>query len=203
MAEGGLPRACRASRRRIYPERYCEDIIARRMLFGTAILSRWRLEPRDIALTRSIVTVALRRSYHRAALAGLLEKACRGRPPPRMDLDCGGGSDFFSSAESRAVDLAVRATRSSEKRALRFSHQWVLRNLIRPRKNLLESDPLITTPAWLRRLAQNLWRAKRTDRKRHREDDTRSHGLSDPLIGRAAWCDRMPTVRCGFRLICQ
>ena len=43
---------------------------------GTAILSRLGgLEPRDIALTRSIVTVALRRlGTIRAALDGLLEK---------------------------------------------------------------------------------------------------------------------------------
>jgi len=139
------------------------------MLFGTAILSRLGgLEPRDIALTRSIVTVALRRlGTIRAALAGLLEK---GLPRQAAHLEwtliaAAAQILFLEVPDHAAVDLAVRATRLEAKNAPYASLiNGVLRNLIRAReKILLESDPLDhDTPAWL----AARWRKTYARRKR-------------------------------------
>jgi 16S rRNA (cytosine967-C5)-methyltransferase len=123
---------------------------------GTAILSRLGgLEPRDIALTRSIVTAALRRlGTIRAAVAGLLES---GLPRQAAHLEwtliaASAQILFLDVPDHAAVDLAVRMTRLEAKNAPYASLvNGVLRSLIRAReKILLESDPLDhDTPAWL------------------------------------------------------
>ena len=164
---------------------------------GTAILSRLGgLEPRDIALTRSIVTVALRRlGTIRAALAGLLEK---GLPRQAAHLEwtliaAAAQILFLEVPDHAAVDLAVRATRLEAKNAPYASLiNGVLRNLIRAReKILLESDPLDhDTPAWL----AARWRKTYGEAEAHaiasahREEPTLDLTvLSDPLI----WAERL------------
>ena len=137
------------------------DIVARyhpldECFSGTAILSRLGgLEPRDIALTRSIVTVALRRlGTIRAALAALMEK---GLPRQAAHLEwtliaAAAQILFLDVPDHASVDLAVRATRLEAKNAPYAALvNGVLRNLIaRREKILLESDPLDhDTPAWL------------------------------------------------------
>ena len=164
---------------------------------GTAILSRLGgLEPRDIALTRSIVTVALRRlGTIRAALAGLLEK---GLPRQATHLEwtliaAAAQILFLDVPDHAAVDLAVRATRLEAKNAPYASLiNGVLRNLIRAReKILLESDPLDhDTPPWL----AARWRKTYGEAEAHaiasahREEPTLDLTvLSDPLI----WAERL------------
>ncbi len=164
---------------------------------GTAILSRLGgLEPRDIALTRSIVTVALRRlGTIRAALAGLLEK---GLPRQATHLEwpliVGAAQILFLEVpDHAAVDLAVRATRHEARNAPYASLiNGVLRNIIRSReKILLESDPLDhDTPAWLAaRWCKTYGEAEaRAIASAHREEPTLDLTvLSDPLI----WAERL------------
>jgi len=121
-----------------------------------AILSRLGgLEPRDIAFTRSIVTVALRYlGTIRFALAGLLDK---GLPRQAAHLEwtlVAGAAQilFLDVPDHAAVDLAVRAAKTDARTAPFGSLvNGVLRNLIRGRDEILEtSDPLEhDTPAWL------------------------------------------------------
>src|SRR5207237_3439616 len=109
---------------------------------GTAILSRLGgLEPRDIALTRSIVTVALRRlGTIRAALDGLLEK---GLPRQAASLEwmliaASAQILFLDVPDHAAIDLAVRMTRLEAKNAPYASLvNGVLRNLTRAREKIL------------------------------------------------------------------
>ncbi|MGH6841606.1 MAG: RsmB/NOP family class I SAM-dependent RNA methyltransferase, partial [Methylocella sp.] len=137
------------------------DIIARchpldECFSGTAILSRiGGLDVRDIALARSIVTVALRRlGTIQAALAGLLEK---GLPRQAAHLEwsliaAAAQILFLDVPDHAAVDLAVRMSRLEAKGAPFASLvNGVLRNLIRAREKILrESDPLNhDTPEWL------------------------------------------------------
>ncbi|ACB95692.1 RsmB/NOP family class I SAM-dependent RNA methyltransferase [Beijerinckia indica] len=113
------------------------------------------LEPRDKALARSIVTVALRRlGTIRAALTGLL---AQGLPRQAPDLEwillvAGAQILFLDVPDHAAVDLAVRATRLDPK-STPFAPlvNAVLRNLARGREKILaESDALaMDTPAWL------------------------------------------------------
>jgi len=178
------------------------DIVARyhpldECFSGTAILSRLAgLEPRDIALTRSIVTVALRRlGTIRAALAGLLEK---GIPRQAAQLEwtliaAAAQLLFLEVPDHAAVDLAVRATRLEAKGAPYASLvNGALRNLIRAREKILqESDPLDhDTPAWL----AARWRktygedGARAIAAAHREEPTLDLTvLSEPLL----WAERL------------
>jgi 16S rRNA (cytosine967-C5)-methyltransferase len=178
------------------------DIVARchpldECFSGTAILSRLGgLEPRDIALTRSIVTVALRRlGTIRAALDGLLEK---GLPRQAAHLEwtlivASAQILFLDVPDHAAVDLAVRMTRLEAKNAPYASLvNGVLRNLIRTReKILLESDPLDhDTPAWL----AERWRktygeaGARAIATAHRQEPVLDLTvLSDPSI----WAERL------------
>jgi len=178
------------------------DIVARchpldECFSGTAILSRLGgLEPRDIALTRSIVTVALRRlGTIRAALAGLLEK---GLPRQAAHLEwtliaASAQILFLDVPDHAAVDIAVHMTRLEAKNAPYASLvNGVLRNLIRAReKILLTSDPLDhDTPAWL----AERWRKTYGEAgahaiaSAHREEPTLDLTvLSDPLI----WAERL------------
>ena len=169
---------------------------------GTAILSRLGgLEPRDIALTRSIVTVALRRlGTIRAALAGLLEK---GLPRQATHLEwtlIAAAAQILLSRGARSRRRRSRCPRDpprGEKRALCFSHQWRLaQSDSRPRKNTSGKRPAGARHARMAcgALAQNLWRgASARDRKRpSRGADTRSHGSVGPFdLGGAAWCDHI------------
>ncbi|MGH6794700.1 MAG: transcription antitermination factor NusB, partial [Methylocella sp.] len=178
------------------------DIVARchsldECFSGTTILSRLGgLQPRDIALTRSIVTVALRRlGTIRAALDELLEK---GLPRQAAQLEwtlivASAQILFLDVPDHAAVDLAVRMTRLEAKGGPYASLvNGVLRNLIRAReKILLQSDPLNhDTPAWL---AEH-WRktygeaGAQAIARAHREEPALDLTvLSDPLI----WAERL------------
>jgi 16S rRNA (cytosine967-C5)-methyltransferase len=113
------------------------------------------LDARDVALARSIVTVALRRlGTIRAALAELLEK---GLPRPVAHLEwtlivASAQILFLDVPDHAAVDLAVRMTRLESKNAPYAALvNGVLRNLARDRERILaQSDPLDhDTPPWL------------------------------------------------------
>lgn len=113
------------------------------------------LEPRDVALARSIVTVGLRRlGTIRAALAELLDK---GLPRQVAHLEwsliaAAAQILFLDIPDHAAVDLAVRAARLEAKTApFAGLVNAVLRNLARGRDKILaESDPLDhDTPQWL------------------------------------------------------
>ena len=113
------------------------------------------LDARDVALARSIVTVALRRlGAIRAALGELLDKGLP-RQLPALEWTLIGAAAqvlFLDAADHAAVDLAVRATRLEAKSApFAGVVNGVLRNLIRQREAILaNSDPLDQdTPAWL------------------------------------------------------
>lgn len=176
------------------------DIVARchpldECFSGTAILSRLGgLEPRDIALTRSIVTIALRRlGTIRAALAALLEK---GLPRQAAHLEwtllaASAQILFLDVPDHAAVDLAVRMTRLEAKNYASLVN-GVLRNLIRAREKILrESDPLDhDTPAWLAERWRNTYGAAGAHAiaSAHREEPTLDLTvLSDPLI----WAERL------------
>ncbi len=149
------------------------------------------LDPRDVALTRSIATSALRRlGTIRAALTQLLEK-----DPPRQASQLewiltGAAAQilFLEVPDHAAVDLAVRAARLETKTAPYASLvNGVLRNLIRAREKILaESDPLEhDTPAWLAtRWRQNYGEAgARAIAAAHREEPTLDLTvLSEPLV---------------------
>lgn len=113
------------------------------------------LDARDIALARSIVTVALRRlGTIRAALAELLDK---GLPRQVAHLEwtliaAAAQILFLEAPDHAAVDLAVRATRLEAKNAPYAGLvNAVLRNLARGREKFVAaSDPLDhDTPPWL------------------------------------------------------
>lgn len=113
------------------------------------------LDPRDQALTRSIVTAALRRlGTIRRALTSLLEK---GLPRQAAHLEwtliaAAAQILFLDVPDHAAVDLAVRSVRLEAKNAAFAALiNAVLRNLIRQRETILaNSDPLDDdTPAWL------------------------------------------------------
>ncbi len=113
------------------------------------------LDPRDVALARSIVTVALRRlGTIRAALGELLDK---GLPRQVAYLEwtliaAAAQVLFLDVPDHAAVDLAVRATRLEAKTApFAGVINGVLRNLARGRDEILAaSDPLdLDTPVWL------------------------------------------------------
>ena len=113
------------------------------------------LDDRDIALTRSIVTVALRRlGSLRHMLAALMEG---GVPRQAVGLDgillvAAAQICFLDVPDHAAVDLAVRSVQL-DKRAAPFAPlvNGVLRNLARRRDELLATcDPLAhDTPQWL------------------------------------------------------
>ncbi|HLH11741.1 MAG TPA: RsmB/NOP family class I SAM-dependent RNA methyltransferase [Methylovirgula sp.] len=114
------------------------------------------LAPRDIALTRSIVTAALRRlGTIRNALAALLAAG-----PPRaaaMQVEscltiAAAQILFLDVPDHAAVDLAVRMIRLDQK-AVPYASlvNGVLRNLIRRREEFLAAGSALDqdTPAWL------------------------------------------------------
>ena len=125
--------------------------------FGaTAVPNRLAgLDERDVALTRSIVTVALRRlGSIRHMLAALMEG---GVPRQAIGLDwilvaAAAQICFLDVPDHAAVDLAVRSVHL-DKRAAPFAPMvnGVLRNLARRRDELLAAcDPLDQdTPSWL------------------------------------------------------
>ncbi len=113
------------------------------------------LEPRDVALTRSIATVALRRlGLIRRALATLLEKGLP-RPAARLEwvlVAAAAQILFLDSADHAAVDLAVRATRLEPKLAgFAGVINGVLRNLARQREEFLAlaENGEFDAPPWL------------------------------------------------------
>lgn len=178
------------------------DVIERRhsldeCFSAPAALSRLSgLEPRDVALTRSIVTAALRRlGTIRFALARLLTK---GLPRQAANLEwiliaAAAQILFLNIPDHAAVDLAVRATRLAAKTAPFASLvNALLRNLIRARETILaDSDPLEhDTPAWL----AARWRktygeaATRAIANAHRLEPTLDLTvLADPLV----WAQRL------------
>jgi 16S rRNA (cytosine967-C5)-methyltransferase len=113
------------------------------------------LEARDVALARSIVTVALRRrGTIRNALAGLMESALP-RQVAHLEWTLAVAAAqilFLDVPDHASVDLAVRAARLDPK-AVPFAAllNAVLRNLVRTRDQVLTtSDPLDDdTPPWL------------------------------------------------------
>jgi 16S rRNA (cytosine967-C5)-methyltransferase len=114
------------------------------------------LAPRDVALTRSIVTVALRRlGTIRQALAALLDSGLP-RPVATQIESCltiaAAQILFLDVPDHAAVDLAVRMMRLDPKTVPYASLvNGVLRNLVRGRDAILAgSAPLDQdTPAWL------------------------------------------------------
>ncbi|WPP03101.1 transcription antitermination factor NusB [Methylocella tundrae] len=113
------------------------------------------LDARDVALARSIVTVALRRlGTIRAALGELLDKALP-RQVSYLEwtlIAAAAQILFLDVPDHAAVDLAVRATRLETKSApFAGVVNGVLRNLARGRDQILaKSDPLEDdTPPWL------------------------------------------------------
>ncbi len=113
------------------------------------------LDARDVALARSIVTVALRRlGTIRSALSELLEK---GLPRQIAHLEwaliaAAAQILFLDVPDHAAVDLAVRMARLESKTAPYAALvNGVLRNLARERERILaQSDPLDhDTPPWL------------------------------------------------------
>lgn len=113
------------------------------------------LDPRDVGLTRSIATVALRRlGVIRHALSELLEKGLP-RQAGRIEYTLIAAAAqilFLEAADHAAVDLAVRATRL-EPRTGGFAGMvnGVLRNLLRRREEFLQlaASGDYDTPAWL------------------------------------------------------
>ncbi|PNG27042.1 RsmB/NOP family class I SAM-dependent RNA methyltransferase [Methylocella silvestris] len=121
-----------------------------------AIPSRLQgLDPRDVALTRSIVTAALRRlGTIRKTLGEFLDKGLP-RPVAHLEWTLIAASAqilFLDVPDHAAVDLAVRATRLETKSApFAGVINAVLRNIARSRDKILEdSDPFDhDTPPWL------------------------------------------------------
>jgi 16S rRNA (cytosine967-C5)-methyltransferase len=113
------------------------------------------LDPRDVGLTRSIATVALRRlGVIRHALGELLEKGLP-RQAGRVEYTLIAGAAqllFLDAADHAAVDLAVRATKLEPKTAA-FANlvNGVLRNLLRRRDEFLELAATgdYDAPPWL------------------------------------------------------
>lgn len=113
------------------------------------------LDARDVALVRSIATVAVRRlGTIRHALAVLLEKGLP-RQITRLEwplIAAAAQILFLDTPDHAAVDLAVRATRLETKTAPFASLvNGVLRNLIRRREEFLANADALEqdTPAWL------------------------------------------------------
>lgn len=113
------------------------------------------LDGRDVALVRSIATVALRRlGVIRHALASLLDK---GLPRQAVRLEwpliaAAAQILFLDAADHAAVDLAVRAVRLEPKSApLAGLVNAVLRNLARRREEFLTQAQTgeFDTPPWL------------------------------------------------------
>ncbi|WP_246744779.1 RsmB/NOP family class I SAM-dependent RNA methyltransferase [Methylocystis sp. Sn-Cys] len=99
------------------------------------------LEPRDVALTRSIATVSLRRlGVIRHALGDLLEKGLP-RQAGRLEYTLIAAAAqllFLEAADHAAIDLAVRATKLEPKTgAYSGVVNGVLRNLLRRRDEFL------------------------------------------------------------------
>lgn len=139
------------------------------------------LDARDIALVRSIATVALRRlGVIRHALGELLEKGLP-RQAGRLEYTLIAAAAqilFLDSADHAAVDLAVRAVRLEPKAgAFASLVNGVLRNLLRRRAEFLDlaDSGDFDSPAWL----VQRWR-------RHYGDETAkaiaaAHMLEPPL----------------------
>jgi len=113
------------------------------------------LDARDIALTRSIVTVSLRRlGLIRHILSELLEKGLP-RQATRLEFTLIAAAAqilFMDAADHAAVDLAVRSTRHEPKTAgFAGLVNGSLRNLIRRRAEFLDLAGMgdFDTPAWL------------------------------------------------------
>jgi len=122
---------------------------------GTGLSRVGGLDARDLALTRSIVTAALRRlGTIRQALASLLE---RGLPRPAAQIEwlltaAAAQILFLDVPDHAAVDLAVRMTRLDSKTAPYAALvNGVLRNLARGREGFLNSGSALDqdTPPWL------------------------------------------------------
>src|ERR1700691_3725352 len=114
------------------------------------------LSPRDIGLTRSIVTVGLRRiGTIRQALAALLDNGLPRGPAAQIEscLTIAAAQILFLDVpDHAAVDLAVRMMRLDQKTVPYASLvNGVLRNLVRRRDAILaDGAPLDQdTPAWL------------------------------------------------------
>lgn len=122
---------------------------------GTGLSRIGGLNPRDLALTRSIVTAALRRlGTIRHALAELLERGLpRGAAQIEWCLTAAAAQILFLDVpDHAAVDLAVRMTRLDTKTAPYAALvNGVLRNLARRREAFVVNiSPLDQdTPPWL------------------------------------------------------
>ncbi len=114
------------------------------------------LEPRDVGLVRSIVTVALRRlGTIRQALAALLDNGLPKNAAAQIEscLTIAAAQILFLDVpDHAAVDLAVRMMRLDQKTVPYASLvNGVLRNLIRRRESVLADSAALShdTPAWL------------------------------------------------------
>jgi 16S rRNA (cytosine967-C5)-methyltransferase len=159
------------------------------------------LDERDIALTRSIATVAVRRfGAIRKAQARLLEKGLpRNAGALEWILATGLAQILFMEApDHAAVDLAVRAARL-EARTAGFAGliNAVLRNAARQRDELLaDIDPLRDeTPGWLAQRWRKNWGETRAQEiaRAHLLEPTLDLTLRDPAQG-AEFAERLEGV---------
>ena len=179
-----------------------QDIVAKGHLLeerfsASAVPNRLQaLDPRDRALTRSIVTSALRRlGTIRQAIAKLLENGLpRQAPDLEWTLIVGAAQILLLDVpDHAAVDLAVRAVRLDRKTApFAALVNAVMRNVARGREAILAaSDPLDNdVPGWL----ATRWR------KTYGEDVARRIGAAireEPTLDLtvkadpAAWAERV------------
>ncbi|MGE3245725.1 MAG: RsmB/NOP family class I SAM-dependent RNA methyltransferase [Beijerinckiaceae bacterium] len=120
------------------------------------------MEPRDLALLRSIVVVALRRlGTIRLALAAFLEKPLPRKAQALENVLIAGAAQilFLDIPDHSAVDLAVRSAKH-EAATAPFANlvNAVLRNVIRHREELIDpADPFADTPQWLAARWKNNW----------------------------------------------
>lgn len=169
--------------------------------FSTAaVVSRLTgFDARDIALARSIVTVALRRfGTIRHALFALLAKGIP-RQAPQLEWNLIAAAAqllFLDVPDHAAVDLAVRAARLDSKTAP-FAPlvNAVLRGLIREREKICaQSDPLDDdTPAWLAARWRKTYgdEVARAIAAAHRREPTLDvTALANPL----SWAERLNAV---------
>jgi 16S rRNA (cytosine967-C5)-methyltransferase len=153
------------------------------------------LEPRDAALMRSIVVVALRRlGTIRLALDRFMEQ----RPPRKAQalegiLIAGVAQILFLEApDHSAVDLAVRAAKH-ESATAPFANlvNAVLRNVIRHREELLAvADPFADTPSWLAARWTVNWGREAAEKiaLAHRQEPTFDITVADDPAG---WAQRL------------
>ncbi len=158
------------------------------------------LDPRDVALTRSIVTVALRRlGVLRYALTELLDKGLprqAGRLEQTLIVAAAQLLFLETTADHAAVDLAVRAARLDPKSAgFAGLTNGLLRNLLRRREEFLDvaAQGEHDAPPWLAQRWRQRYGAETAQAiivAQMREPPLDLTVKSDPLL----WAERLDGV---------